>query len=129
METRTGLPLTNDGGVLPDTLSDTALSEDLRATLGFPGVCGLFTVLSLVLLLRFTSAWMLAGRITGEDRFDTVRGTESRLVAAGLPLAGHPFEDSVLDWTLGMPLLLEDAARDTVPLLGPVPPGVAFFMV
>lgn len=43
------------GWVLPETFSGTDLSEVLWVKVGFPGVCGSLTVLSRVLLLRFTS--------------------------------------------------------------------------
>lgn len=43
------------GWVLPDTFSGKDLSEALRVKVAFPGVCCSLTVLSLVLLLRFTS--------------------------------------------------------------------------
>ncbi len=43
------------GWLLPETFSGTDLSEVLRVKVGFPGVCDSLTVLSRVLLLRFTS--------------------------------------------------------------------------
>lgn len=43
------------GWVLPETFSCKDLSEVLRVKVGFPVVCVSLTVLSRVLLLRFTS--------------------------------------------------------------------------
>lgn len=45
----------NAGWVLHETFSGKDLSEVLRVKVGFPGVCVSLTVLSRVLLLRFTS--------------------------------------------------------------------------
>lgn len=43
------------GWVLPETFSGRDLSEVLRVKVGFPGLCASLTILSRVLLLRFTS--------------------------------------------------------------------------
>lgn len=43
------------GWLPPGTFSGRDLSEVLRVKVGFPGVCDSFTILSRVLLLRFTS--------------------------------------------------------------------------
>lgn len=62
-------------------------------------------------------------------RLDMLRGAESRLGVGGLAGVGAPFECSVLERTLGMPVLLEGPARDTSPLLAPIPLRTGFFMV
>lgn len=62
-------------------------------------------------------------------RLDMLRGADSRLGAGGLAGVGAPFECSVLERTLGMPVLLEGPARDTSPLLAPIPLRTGIFMV
>lgn len=117
--------------MLPETLSGRDLSETLRVRVDFPGVCGSLTVcvLSRALLLRFTSAWTTAaGRVTGDERMDRLRGADRRLGVGGLVGAGAPFEGSVLERTLGMPVLLEGPTRDTSPLLAPIPLRTGFFI-
>lgn len=117
------------GWVLPETFSGRDLSEARRIRVDFPGVCGSLTVcvLSRALLLRFTSAWTAAARVTGDERMDMLRGADRRLGVCGLVGAEVPFERSVLERTLGMPVLLEGPARDTIPLLAPIPLRTGFF--
>lgn len=117
------------GWVLPETFSGTDLSEVLRVKVGFPGLCGSLTLFSRVLLLRFTSVGTAAGRVIGDERMDRLRGVDSRLGVGGLAGVGAPFEGSVLERTLGMPVLLEGPARDTSPLLAPIPLRTGVFMV
>lgn len=121
------------GWVLPETFSGRDLSDARRVRVDFIEVCGSLTVcvLSRALLLRFTSAWIAAGRVTGDERMDMLRGADRRLGVGGLVGAGAPFERSVLERTLGMPVLLEGPTRDTSPLLAPIPlrTGVFIFRV
>lgn len=60
---------------------------------------------------------------------DVLRGLDSRLGVVGLAGVGAPFEGSVLERTLGMPVLFEGPARDTSPLLAPIPLRTGIFMV
>lgn len=63
------------------------------------------------------------------ERMDTLRGFDKRLGVAGLAGDGAPFKGSVLERTLGMPVPLEGPARDTSPLLAPIPLRTGIFMV
>lgn len=60
---------------------------------------------------------------------DTLRGLDSRLGVVGLTGVGAPFEGSVLERTLGIPVLLEGPARDTSPLFAPIPIRTGTFTV
>lgn len=74
-----------------------------------------------MLLLRFTSAEIAAGRAAGDERIDFPRRLDSLAGVGGLAGVGAPFEGSVLERTLGMAVLLEGPARDTSTLLAPIP--------
>lgn len=71
---------------------------------------------------------MVVGRVMGDERTDMLRGADSRLGMDGFVEAGPPFEGSVLERTLGMPVLLEGLARDRSPLLDPIPLRTGTFM-
>lgn len=126
--TRRGDPLIK-AGVPSESFSGTDLSDDLRVNVSLPWVCVSLTVLSRVLKLRFTSAWTAAGRATGEERIDMLRELASRLATDGLVGTGTPLEDSVLERTLGMPVLLEGKVRETSPRLAPIPLRTGIFIV
>lgn len=67
--------------------------------------------------------------MAGDERMDMLRGLDSRLGVSGLAGLGAPFEDSVLERTLGMPVVLEVPTRDTSPLLAPIPLRTGIFTV
>lgn len=113
------------GWVLPEPFSGTDLFEVLRARVGFPGACASLTVLSRVLLLRFTSV----AREIGDERIDRLRGVARRVGVDEFVGGVFPHEESVLERTLGMPVLLEGPVRDTSPLLAPIPLRTGTFMV
>lgn len=117
------------GWGLPEAFSGRDLSEVLRVRVAFPGACVSLRVLSLVLLLRFTSTCTTAAREIGDERIDTLRGAVSRVGVDVFVGDGLPLEGSVFERTLGMPVLLEGPARDTSPLLAPIPLRTGIFMV
>lgn len=105
-------------------------SEGLRICDGFVGVCGstLFVcVFSLVLLLLLTSTTGAAGLETGDVLIDRVR--DERFAVVEFVAVVIPFDRSVLDRTLGMPVLLVGLARDTSPLFAAVPLRTGIFKV
>lgn len=65
----------------------------------------------------------------GDERMDMLRGVDNRLGGGGLAGVVVPFGDSVLERTLGMPVLLEGPGRDTSPLLAPIPLRTGIFIV
>lgn len=71
----------------------------------------------------------MAGREIGDERMDMLRGLDRRVGVGGLAGVGAPFTSSVLVRTLGMPVLLQVPARDTSPLLLPIPLRTGIFMV
>lgn len=78
--------------------------------MGFPGVCGSFPVVcsfSRVLLLLLTLTGSATEREIGDGRIDRLRAGEGRLEVGWLVDVVASFELSVLERTLGIPVLLE----------------------